>query len=333
MRKPYFKLNSALRMLFDCFQPVNLLLVAVFACPVLQAQVPGCASPPCSPNPVPCAHCAGTWTDNLGGTWAVTSNTTPPSIGVYNVSGTLRVPNPSDPKCPTTTWIVTGYISQSFGSSSQRGTTTAHWVGANPLPSGTCAGWTPFASIAFDGGILNNGCDLNSGTWANSNGASGTFSMTKQPADLPNRSPAETSVGVAWWGMIPTVAVFEQTIGSSKYMAGRQVYEAANGAPTDGCWFVGSPYSKYALSGGGWYVGFYFFNNKWEYDYVGITPDAITFYRNNNRTPCLMSAPQAMKIYSRDTSTYFTDTLYINLPDRVNYGVARAGAQAWRTWP
>jgi len=159
--------------------------------------------------------------------------------------------------------------------------------------------------------------------------------MTK-PSDTPNLSPAETSVAVAWYSLIPTVLVFEQTIGSSKYMAGRQVFEATNGSPSDTCWFSGSSYLYSKLSGGGWYVGFYFFNNKWEYDYVGMPPAEITYYRSNHRVPCLITMPQAMKAYQRDTlssATYFTDTLYINLPDMVNYGVARAGVEGWRTWP
>lgn len=192
----------------------------------------------------------------------------------------------------------------------------------------------PFNSETFDGGITNNGCDTMSGSWTNSDGARGTFSMTK-PTDLPDRSPAETSTAVAWWSLAPTIALFEQTIGSSKYMAGRQVFEAQLGWAFDSCYFDGSIYDPYKLSAGGWYVGFYFFNNKWEYDYVGITPGAINYYRLKSRTPCLMHANQGMRMYSRDTSTsneYFTDTVYVNLPDKLNYGVARAGVQAWRTW-
>jgi hypothetical protein len=300
----------------------------------LYAQNPGCSAPPCSPNPVPCAHCAGTWTDNYGGTWTVTSNTTPPSSGTYSVSGTLRVPSPV-PGCPTVTWSVSGTLSQTFGSASQRGTTAAHWVASNPSPSSQCGNWIPFSSTTFDGNILNDGCDFSSGTWSNSDGASGSFSMTK-PTDFPNLNPAETSTVVAWWSSAPTVALFEQNIGSSTYLAGQQVYEASNGSPTDTCWFSGSIYAPGALSGGGWFVGFYFFNNRWHYDYIGMLPQTVSYYRSNNRPPCLITIPQAMRMYARDTlssSVYFTNTLYINLPDHTNYGVARAGVQAWRTWP
>ncbi len=130
--------------------------------------------------------------------------------------------------------------------------------------------------------------------------------------------------------------LYEQTIGSSKYMAGMQVFESPNGNATDTCWFSGSVYNPGGLSGGGWFVGFYFFNNEWDYDYVGMYSGAVTYYRNNNRTPCLVTIPQAMNMYQYDTAgsfTYFTDTLYWNLPDTVNYGVARNGVQAWRTYP
>jgi hypothetical protein len=315
--------------------PANMLLIAamILVAPGLYAQVPGCTGPRCTPNPVPCAHCAGSWTDNYGAKWAVTSNTMPAAMGVFSVSGTLQVSNPVA-GCPAVTWTVSGTLTQTFGTAGSRGTTAAHWVGSSPSPSATCGGWTPFASVTFDGNILNDGCDFSSGTWSNSDGASGSFSMTK-PTDYPDLSPAETSPAVYWWSTYPTVALFDQTIGSSKYLAGRQVFESPNGSVSDTCWFSGSAVDRGGLSGGGWYVGFYFFNNRWEYDYVGLTPAQIGYYRSNSRTPCLITVPQAMNIYAYDatsSSVYFTDTLYVNLPDLVNVGVARAGVAAWRTW-
>ncbi len=299
-----------------------------------QVPVPGCVSPPCSPNPVPCAHCAGTWTDNYGGRWNVTSNTTPPFIGTYNVSGTLQVSNPS-PGCPTVTWSVSGTLTQTFGTSFARGTASANWVATNPSPSSTCGSFTPFSSTTFNGNILNSGCDFFSGSWTNSSGGSGGFSMTK-PTDLPDLIPSEASTAIAWDSAYPTVMLFDQTLGSSKYLAGHQVFETSGGASSDTCWFPGSIYLPMGLSGGGWHVGFYFFNNRWHYDYIGFLPATISYYRSNSRTPCLVTIPQQMRSYALDTlssSAYFTNTLYINLPDLVNYGVARAGVQAWRTWP
>jgi hypothetical protein len=95
-------------------------------------------------------------------------------------------------------------------------------------------------------------------------------------------------------------------------------------------------YQKDGLSNGGWYVGYYYFNNKWEYDYIGMFSGAVAYYRSMHRVPCEVTIPQTMNIYARGTLSsypYFNDTLYWNIPDNTNYGVAGAGVQAWRTWP
>ena len=68
-------------------------------------------------------------------------------------------------------------------------------------------------------------------------------------------------------------------------------------------------------------------------------PDAVNYYKglvpnSINVTPCLVTLPQTMKIYTPTGSqSYFSDILYWNLPDLVNYGVAKNGVQAWRTYP
>lgn len=300
-------------------------------------QDPGCSSPPCSPNPVPCAHCTGTWTDDYSAAWAVSSNNNPPSYGYYSVSGRVVVPHPADPEygCPNVTYVVTGSISHTFGSAWQRGMTAFQWVASNPSPSGSCGGRTPVASLTYNGTILNNGCDFASGSWTSSSSGSGLFSMTKPP-DFPDGSPTETNVAVAWWSIWPTVLLFEPTIGASKSFAGRQVFESPNGSPSDSCYFPDAAAEPFHLTGAGWFVGFYFFDNRWHYDYVGFSPALIAYYRAHNRTPCLATAPQAMKLYTLDTlgsQTYFTNTLYVNLPDDTWVGIARDGVQGWRTWP
>jgi len=307
-----------------------LLLLSGYA----MAQVPGCTSPPCSPNPVPCAHCSGSWTDDTGALWTVASNNTPTSYGTYTVSGSVSVPNPTA-GCPGVTFTVTGNISQYFGSASSRGTTTIQWLASNPVPSNPPCGFPPQSTITYTGTIINNSCDTASGSWTNSTGATGTFTAAKNP-DVPDLSPTETNATVAWYSLIPTVMLFQPTIGSSKYMAGRQVFEAPSSAPIDSCWFPGSQILPGSLSGGGWHVGFYFFNNTWTYDYVGMTPYTIEYYRNNSRVPCTVALYQAMRLYQSDTAssyTYKNNLLYWNIPDYVNYGVARDGVQAWRTWP
>lgn len=302
-----------------------------------RSQDPGCGSSPCRPNPVPCAHCTGNWTDDGGAVWSVSSNNTPSSIGTYSVSGSVRVPHPVF-GCSGITYTVSGSITQTFGSATSRGTTSLSWNASSPSPSTVCGGYNPVSSMTYSGNILNDGCDMGNGTWSASNGGSGSFSMTK-PTDLPDQFPAETTVFRAWWPLAPTIALFQGTIGSSKYMAGRQVFDSAAGGNSDNCFFPDAAldgYSPFALTGGGWFVGFYFFNNIWNDDYVGFLPSTVNYYRSKMRPPCSASAGQNMRLYARDTLSsqqYFTNTLLIELPDFSNVKVTRAGVTATTPWP
>jgi len=207
------------------------------------------------------------------------------------VSGTVNVP-PFVATCPHVIYQVSGSISQTFGSATTSGTTRITWSATSPSPSGSCAGSTPWPSVTHTGTITNDGCDSGNGTWSNSGGGNGTFTMSK-PADVPDGSPAETTTPIAWWSSDPTIALYDNTIGSSKYMAGRQVVESANGASSDTCWFNGSIYTTASLGStlAGWFVGFYYFNNRYEYDYVGMYSGAVSYYRSNGRTPCLVTFP------------------------------------------
>lgn len=289
--------------------------------------------PPCSGNPVPCAHCTGQWTDSYGATWSVQSNTTPPYTGTWSVSGSLTAIHPGGPGCPNVTWAVSGSLVQAFDGTPP---TTFTWKGTNPQPTTVCNGWVPYSSITYKGGLCNDGCDQASGTWANSDNQSGFFTMTK-PSDLPS---GETSTAVAWWSGDPTIMLYDQTLSSSSYMAGRQAFESPGPSQSDSCHFVGSKYAGAELGVnvplGGWFVGYYYFNNRWEYDYVGMFSAAVTYYRQMHRVPCEVALNQQMNICTRGCTTnsgYFSDTLYWNIPDGTNVGTARAGVQAWRTWP
>lgn len=315
----------------------HFLVVAVMCLPAsltVLAQEPSCApgpgpngtGPRCAPNTVPCAHCTGTWTDSTGAVWTVTSNNTPPYIGTWNVSGSVVAPVQGG--CPSVKYTtVSGAISQVSGTSTAA-TTSIQWTATNPNPPNPCH----VSSFTIDANILNDSCDALSGTYKSSNGNSGPISATKQ-ADMPDGNPAETTTVTAWWSEYPTITLYEETIGSSKYMAGRQVYEVA-GTPNDTCWFLGSQHDHADLIGGGWFVGFYYFNNKYEYDYVGFLPDTVKYYRDQRKVPCLATIPQTMRLYTNlGSQAYFNDTLYWNIPDNVNYGNAKNGVQAWRTWP
>jgi len=312
------------------------LIALVFTAANVYAQ--GCTTPPCAPNTVPCAHCIGTWTDDATATWTLTSPANPTTWNTfYTVTGTMRNQT-RGPGCP----VVTYQLQASSSSinpqevAGQKGWSYIVWDARNPSPSTSCNGQTPLARITYRGQVFNNGCDFSNGTWDNSGGGHGTFTATK-PSEVPT---GENTRAVAWWSLNPTVMIYEQTLFATNDMAGRQVYEASNGTPVDNCWFTTSSYRPAALSGGGWYVGYYFFDDRWHYDYVGYDSGAVTYYRANHRTPCTATIPQAMRIYTNDRGNgptgslqYATDTLILNIPDSVNYGTSRAGVQAWRTYP
>jgi hypothetical protein len=273
-------------------------------------------------------------TDNYGWVWTVASNTFPPSPSTYSVVGTVTAPPPG-PGCPEVTWHVAGSITQTVVPNGT-GTTAISWEATNPSPNTVCAGVIPDPKIDMTGNIVNNTCNSASGTWTESFGQNGSFTMSK-PSDLPDLNPSDTTTAIAWWTSDPTIALFEGSIGSSEDMAGRQVFEGPNASPSDTCWFPGSIYGSATLTGSGWFVGFYYFNNSYDYDYVGMASAEVSYYRSNGRTPCLVTLPQALRLYTYGYGygyyQYFSDTLYINLPDLTNYGVARAGVQAWRTYP
>ena len=296
--------------------------------------------PRCGPNPVPCAQCTGTWTDNYGWTYNISSNNNPPYAGTYSVSGTLQ----SVGLCGALYQNSSGTLAQINGGDGPANT-QLNITFSNPDPSGWCdLGNGQYQHIAdtqtISVNITNDDCDNASGSWSNSDGCpacSGNLAMTK-PSDIPDLNPAETTSVVSWWSSDPTIMLYDETIGSSKSLAGRQVFEMST-APNDGCWYQDSLYGKQDLTGGGWFVGYYYFNNRYEYDYVGMGYLRVPYYRGQvqnsvNRTPCLVTLPQTMKIYTRlGSQAYFNDTLYYNLPDQVNYGVSKNNVQAWRTYP
>jgi hypothetical protein len=326
------RMDAAFRWRFGlAFLPI---VLACFLHPLARGQG-GCASPPCAPNPTPCAQCTGTWTDDYGDQWTVNSPDWPSAPGTQQVSGSVVIPAQPEYDCPSYTFQVSGTLVQTPGSSTTAAVTSFSWNAANPSPNTPCGlGGVP-TGFTFSGNIGNNTCDAAGGTWANSDGsASGSFTMSKPP----DAASTEITVAIAWWSIGPTVLQFQGEIASSLDLAGRQVFESANGSSSDSCWRSGDVVEGYALqpfhiTGGGWFVGYYYFNDWWDYDYVGYSPDVVTYFRDKMRTPCQASAPQAMNVYTSNGSvTYYTDTLQISLPDDTNVGVERGGVWGWRSW-
>jgi hypothetical protein len=312
-------------------------IVVLFSVTIISSNAfgQGCQYAPCSPNPTPCAHCIGTWTDDTNARWSVTSPGNPTAPGTQSVSGSVSVPMPYG--CPTVTYNVSGTLTQTAG----LGETAINWTASNPNPSAPChsEGYviTPASTLTYTGNIVNNGCDTASGTWSSSTGTRGSFSMTKPSDVATNENPSSI---IAWWASDPTILMFEGNIvpNYGYSLAGRQVFEIPNGSPSDNCFHASDAaygYSSYHLDGSGWFVGYYYFGSNYYYDYVGMSSGLITYYRNQNRTPCLAQAPQSMNIYTNGEAghvAYYQTTLYVNLPDHSWVGVARGTQVGWRTY-
>lgn len=203
-------------------------------------QEPGCQTQPvkntisCYPNPVPCAHCTGRWTDPVyGSVWTLYSNVNPPSPGSYQVSGSVVLTAP--PGCPQVTRTVTGTIEQISGT----GTTNLTLNAYAPEPANTCGGSTPDATLQFTGAILNDTCDDAGGTFTDPGGDDVYLTMQK-PADIPADDVSFMLVGsIAMqqlcWLASGAVRGYHPIL---VCMAGRQAYEWQNYPDnvTDSCW-------------------------------------------------------------------------------------------------
>jgi hypothetical protein len=240
---------------------------------------------------------------------------------------------------PGATYSVSGSLTQTAGGAGAA-TTSLSFTGSSPSPSGYCYSAPYIYHYAVTESetmaISSDSCDNASGTWSNSDGFNGSATMSK-PSDLPNLTPAQTSSAICWWDTYPcgtgywSVVLFEDTLQSTKSMAGRQVYEGV-GTAYDNCYFSNIYYAPYSLSGGGWYVGYYYFDSRTDFDYVGTQPGAPGFYRSAGRTPCTMGSTQPMWIYTyTGPAQYFTGALEVSIQPTW-YGVEKNGIAAWRTY-
>ena len=146
----------------------------------------------------------------------------------------------------------------------------------------------------------------------------------------------------------PTIHVFRQTLHGSADRAfdGRQVTEGPGADRLDGCYFDGAEdegYSRFGVTGGWWIVDryatppLYLYSNIWVDDYVGMTRDLITFYRDSEKAPCKAYAQQLMKICTNGQGYPFTQQYrshYITYSvDSTAVTAGRSGQHASRQWP
>jgi len=134
---------------------------------------------------------------------------------------------------------------------------------------------------------------------------------------------------------LPTVAKWNQTLTpASTSFAGRTVTERdPGGSGPDTCYFNGSAFApQTSISGGTWSVDA---NNQWGSDYVGWTPGAVTYYRDQGRAPCGTFITQRMVIdcvTGEQTYSITFPSLELDIQPLLVIS-RRAEGQASRTWP
>jgi hypothetical protein len=154
------------------------------------------------------------------------------------------------------------------------------------------------------------------------------------PVDVECTKPSsETTSGVGWDNLDPTLYKYEQTLSASGVsFVGRTVTEQdPGGGGPDTCHFTNSAWDPFdKVNGSSWTV---MSGNKWRYDFVGYHSGAVSYYRNQGRAPCGTTFQQRMVI---DCSTgplqYVVNTLSAAITS-TTVSSTRAGNTAIKTWP
>jgi hypothetical protein len=299
--------------------------------------VDGCNPGPCA-NAVPCRHCTGTWYDNLGSTLNLVT-----TLSTNTASGSVTIPG--EPGCPNIVFQVSSGSLTPIGGTYPyiAGTTQVYLHATNPNPSGQCGGYTP-VNFTLNVQIRNDGCDIAAGTAQNDDGTFyySAYSMAK----VPDKPTGETTQFVGSWSVYPTIGQFRQTLQGTYPFDGRQVTEGAGTDHVDGCFYQGAAdhgYPPFRVTGAWWIIGryatppLYPYSNYWIDDYVGMTTDLVTFYRQNGRVPCDAYAQQVMKICTNGQGCPFTQQYF---PNYLTYEiqptyvvVSRNGQYTSITWP
>jgi hypothetical protein len=300
----------------------------------LRAQTTGCAAGPytsCT-NPIPATFLSGSWVDTGSATeWEPSANNaTPGTTG--NVTAWATFPpmsafNPAGGACPVVTFQIassSSYTPSSLPSSSE-GSTAMTWTADSPSPNTTCGGWTPVSSLTISGTVANKGNDTMSGTYSNSSGGSGPWSMVTNLMLAPTSESLALTTRYQSNGFGPTsgssagyqtVLFVNQTLADSlsydppdpngNKFAGRQVYELQGpGTTSDGCYSAAQslgytyPGGPFAILGSVWNVGGLFTDKQNAYgsDQIGWQTAGVGWYRlylGGGHLPCTATLSQAM---------------------------------------
>jgi hypothetical protein len=207
---------------------------------------------------------------------------------------------------------------------------TSTYTGSNP-------GCAP--TLTMTGTVSAPGCNTASGSWQNSRGLSGTFTMTHACAMPAGETPSKFQ----YWDNVPsdftyqTAAVFSTGPATSSYYTGsynwggRTVTEEFLQDADDSCWFSGSPIGKVTRDPN---RSITLGSNQGYNDKVGPSQSTVNTYRKLGRTPCGFNNYQTMVIdcaYPTGTPAFAATTL-LEYMGNTTISITRAGVNATRFW-
>lgn len=250
-----------------------------------------------------CASAAGNWSSNIMYQFNFAQNSGLISGSVTASASTL---------CPQKVWASAG----TFLGSGQFTVQSNHPTGGNE----SCAAW-----VRWQGTVAKPGCHTGSGSWNNSDGASGQYSFSK-PCDVPT---GESTASVEWDMFQPTVHVWDATLSpSSINFDGRTVTEG--GTSSDSCWFPGSGFAEVVAVQGPNPADI---NGNGYRDRVGWIPGAVTYYRAQGRAPCDATSVQQMRIDCSTSNPVYINNGLVSTIGVTTVGSSRSGQTQTRTWP
>ena len=292
----------------------------------------GCPSPytSCTDQIAP-TYLSGSWIeDDSSSEWTITADYAAPGAS-GSVTGTVMVfPPPDAYDCPVFNYTANGYfIPQQQGGNSS-GSADFRWDATNPNPYITCSGYTPVTHMVFEGhqnssgGIANKGNDTGVGQWSNDSGLKGPLSIETNLVLTPTQEAlypftyfdpdgwGNPNAGPGYQTQLQLMQSLQDTTSydppdpNLNMFQGRQVFESANGTPSDSCYDTAAnlglpnPTARASILNSVWNVGWGWGNsNDFGPDGLGWVAASVRWYQQNlpdSAFPCTASIPQAMTI-------------------------------------
>lgn len=189
-------------------------------------------------------------------------------------------------------------------------------------------------TLTMNGTVSAPGCNTASGTWQNSRGLSGNFTMSHECG----KPTGETPSVFQGWDSNPsnftyqTAAIYGMGPAPSSYnWGGRTVTEKFLQDADDSCWFSGSPIGKVTRDPN---ASVTLDSNKGYSDRVGPSQNTVNTYRRLGRTPCGFNNYQTVVIDCANPTgnPAFAANTLLEYMGNTTISITRAGVNATRFW-